>query len=142
MLERVDTELRGGKGLTTVWGRCNHYDRDVPDLESADPMEQHQTADLRPPGACLLRHRGQAWNDVFEIGLVLQRRHTRTSVGVVANCAAKRDDAATTGKNRPLQRPIERESALADPDPITRLRRVELAHCHSVDRSSANTVMR
>ena len=73
----------------------------------------------RPGGA---GHPDESWSDLLDVGFVLQRRHARAALGVVAHGAEEGYDPAASGEDRPAPHRIDREGSRADADPVVPLR--------------------
>jgi hypothetical protein len=101
VLEGVDAELRGGKRLSPMRGRYGDDDRYLSYFKAAHPMDEGHSADFRPLSPGTSCHISESGYDVLLIGLVLQRRHSEPTVGVIAYGAAERHDASTFGDADP-----------------------------------------
>lgn len=77
-----------------------------------------ESADLVPARTRLSDYLTEAWHNLFDVGLVLERRHARSIFGVVEHRATERYECAAAGEAGPFPRLIHRRRLIRYADPV------------------------
>src|SRR5215471_2443994 len=94
LLQRVDGKARGFEGLRAVWRRRDDEHRRLGELEIPEPVQQHESLDLRPLPTGLRGDLAETRERGVFVRLVGECGHAVATLGVIAHHAEKADDRA------------------------------------------------
>lgn len=98
--------------------RGHDHNRGLTDLETPDPVEEHEPARLRPTPPGCRGHVPQPGLHALGEGLVIDFEHPFSALTVVAHRADEGDHRPTGRKHHPARRLLQRERLLGEGYPV------------------------
>lgn len=117
-LERIDRETSRFEGITAVRRRRHHNNCALTERQTPLAVKEHKATERWPPAACLGSEIDETRLHLRFVRLVLEERHSRPILGVIARVPRERHHSTAGIQNGPGQRTFDRQWIRAQPNPV------------------------